>query len=305
MEPTSQSIESIYDIIYSDTKKIATYLAQIDPNGVMTGIKATSRSSTTITANGKASAVVISGEMSGSNVAGEDAEKAYDPSWVLPITLLNRLDELGFVHRGFRGSSIGSLILVKGFVRIIDVAMIKEMWPLIGRLVSAQNQADAGTAAASMAGLNRADRRKMSRTSGPPPVSAAEVQNDQIATILKNMPHGIEMHIVNTEGMGWATLKSQALVTSSEDIALKHGTALYGEWYMLGVLDTYPGSMDPDLWRYFPQSEIGKAMSELTLAARALMGRPDDYHGVTPLIIFREIKPTGSPRDLTQGEAEG
>lgn len=283
MAPTSQTTESIFDILYADTRKIGIYLSQIDPNGILTGIKATAGGSTTMAAEGGASVVVATGKLSGTNTATEGAERAYDPSWVLPITLLNRLDELGFIHRGIESAGIGSLILLKGYLRLIDVAMLKDMWPIIGKHVSSQ------AATQKQSRGNRKERR------AAPDAPPSQVDLTTLgADMLRHLPHAFELHHVSLEGFCWATLDPASLMISASDIALKHGAVLPGEWHMLAVLDARPGFASEGPWADVPQSQLTEAINQLLILLRGLMGRPSDYHGVTPLILFREIVPAGA-----------
>ncbi|HWL81942.1 MAG TPA: hypothetical protein VNR89_13410 [Roseomonas sp.] len=287
MEPTLPAIESIYDILYADTKKIGTYLAQVDPNGVLTGIKSTASGTTTLSINGKASAAVVSGALTGTDASTEGNERSYDPSWILPITLMNRLDELGFIQRGLGGASIGSLVLMKGYVRLIDVAMMKDMWPLIGKVIRAQ-------AAQSQQTGNRSQRRQAKAT---PQINDALGNIEHGAELLKHLPHAFEMHMATDTGLAWSTLNPASLLVSAADIALKHGVALPGEWHMLGLLDAHPGLIPADAWDEFPRSDLTGPMTELFTILQGLMGRPPAYHGVTPLILFREIQPQGTEAD--------
>jgi hypothetical protein len=99
--------------------------------------------------------------------------------------------------------------------------------------------------------------------------------------------------MVAQSGFVWSTLNPSSLLVSAADIALKHGVALPGQWYMLGLLDAHPGTISPEAWHAVPQSELTGPMTELFTILQGIMGRPPDYHGATPLILFRTIRPQG------------
>lgn len=286
MEPALPAIESLYDLLYVDTRRIASYVAQLDPNGTLTGIKLTSSISSGRSAEGKINVAVASGEVHATGSAAEGIERQFDPLWAIPIAAMNRLDELGFIHRGLSSASIGSLVLVTGKVGLINVHMLRDMWPLIGRLIET-TRADADPQESHR---NRHERRAAEKRSS---ASAASKKTPfgPMAELVSHLPHALELSLTAEDGNVWCTLKHDYMLTSAEDIALKHGATLAGTWHMLGILDAHPGPIEEAAEQ--PEgSSISQAMASLTLIVRQQMGRPESAHGMTPLMLFRALWPT-------------
>lgn len=282
-------IELLYDLLYVDGRRVATYLAQLDPNGTLTGIKSTVSGSISQNAQGRLGLGVLSGVAQNTQVAGEGQEQQFDPLWVLPITLMDRLDELGFIHRGLDGAPIGQLVLINGRCRIIDVAAVKEMWPMIGRILTTATAHESQVSAPQSRNARRDQRKadaKKARTS--------EAETEFVVGLAQYLPHALEMHLLTEHGVAWATLERDSLITSSQDIALKHGSSLPGEWHMLGILDAKRDDADPDVWDQLPTTEFASAMRQLLRGIRETIGRPAGYFGVTPLLLFRTVRRAGA-----------
>ena len=286
MEPTLPDTEYLYDFLYVDGSRLATYMAQVDPNGILTGIKTTSSGSTTVSGSGTLSAVVVSGGMTGTDTVVEGAERQFDPIHTIPIAVLNRLDELGFIHKTVDGTPLGSLILVKGYCRIANIGMVKEMWPEIAKIIRQKDKEQKQ----SQTTENRHARRSQAAQKR---VEAGEEEPDLIG-ILKNLPHAVMLHmacdIASGAALLWSTLKTGSLLTSAEEISLKYGSALAGEWYALGVLDCGPDNGGfAKAWQQVPCNVLPTVIMGLAEMVRRQMGRPDEWNGMTPLMIFRKI----------------
>ncbi|UNW05939.1 hypothetical protein MOV98_09155 [Acinetobacter variabilis] len=56
----------------------------------------------------------------------------------MPREMINRLDELGFIHRELDATQLGSLVLLEGRLSVVDVSVIKEfMEPATDFMVAA------------------------------------------------------------------------------------------------------------------------------------------------------------------------
>lgn len=89
--------EFLCDILYTDRERLSSYLAQIDPNGVITGYKTSSTDSSSMASMVKGNAAVAAASLTG-NFGNQDfAERTFDPAAALPIEVLNRLDEGGYI----------------------------------------------------------------------------------------------------------------------------------------------------------------------------------------------------------------
>ena len=80
------------------------------------------------------------------------------------------------------------------------------------------------------------------------------------------------------------------MTTAADDLLLKHGVAVRGEWSLLGILDATPDSeVTAEGQSLGSESNVATLLRALAPIARQMLGRPPGHYGVTPLLIFREI----------------
>ena len=120
---------SVFDFLYSDTRRVKSWVAQLYPDGVLASHSRTSQTgeskgneiSCEIDAAG-VNALVADAKVKGSAKAASKTDesqssshsKSFDASWSLELDLLDKLDDLGMINRDISSASIGSLILVSG-----------------------------------------------------------------------------------------------------------------------------------------------------------------------------------------------
>jgi hypothetical protein len=112
-------------------------------------------------------------------------------------------------------------------------------------------------------------------------------------SIIKVLPHGIRAELVDKDYRSiWAPIRDNFLVVSSSDILLNHGSIIPGQWSIIGILDALPdaAAAQNDQTPTMFEGPLGQFMREFGPKIRELLGRPPGSHGVTPLIIMREIK---------------
>lgn len=210
----------------------------------------------------------------------EGVERQFDPLWTTPIAVMNRLDELGFIKRSINEARIGQLILVSGYMQILDIRMLKELWPTV--LTEAKKQAEAV----------QHGSRQPRKASGKSTTVDAEIK--AMSEGLRHLPHSLQMHLLTNEGILWATLNPDQMIVSAEDFLLKHGSAVPGEWYLLCVVDSFAPMNAIPIWGDLPISDLAKAMMGAAEQIRIQFGRPSGTVAVTPLSIFRAISPTSA-----------
>lgn len=124
-----------------------------------------------------------------------------------------------------------------------------------------------------------------------------------------------ELNFADEESVGnniWMTLDPAAMVVPAEDLLLKYGLSVSGRWKMLAIKDASAdegAEIDFGLMssiHALNYGEVAEARGTTTIAlfsevyspfARKLLGRPGAFHGVTPILIFREIGPAPMSTD--------
>lgn len=305
-EHDAQSTASVYDFLYHDARRINSFIAQIDPSGHLTSLKQTesaeSGSGMKSSANVSGNVVVARGgaaiEDQRTAAERESLERTYDPLWTNSLTLLDMLDERGMIRSGLNSARIGQFVKLSGSLAVTDLTLWKGLWslPALRELITEDTTAERKAALA-----NRDERRRTRgiKTSAPQK-SVLEHQADAGLALVGMLPHTIQARLASTEGTAWCSLREDGLVVSASDLTLKHGVTVAGRWTMVGVLDALPemdaagiptGAAIEDIKNSaaLTASPFGDLMQSLTPAIRALLGRPPQAYGMTPLVIFRTV----------------
>lgn len=290
---------SIYDFLYYDSQRVSSFLAQADANGALTSISTTEgvqkgskrakrfKLGAHSTLHGGAQIELEHGPATG---AFHGIDREYDPLWANALSLLDMLEERGLVDVDIERGALGSFVLVQGKVSLSDFSMYRGLWDfpltktLISETVFGQQEELMAAAAANLPKL---------RHRGKHPGAQKQPMNDVITetfiSILKMMPHTAQVSLRREEGEScWGTLRPDALVVPASDSVLKHGTVIPGEWHMLAILDASPFETESD--QDTNVNLLGQALNALAGPTRNLLGRPEGSYGVTPLLIFREVK---------------
>ena len=263
---------SVYDFLYHDPRRIASFLAQFTQYG---HLKSLSRSeSTTEAASDKgvvtgSAGVPVVGSVSGSDetTASESVTEAltttYDPLWANALALLDHLTQHRLIGRDITRASIGQFVLAHGGLDIVNLGTLRAAWDEnpIRKLLTAG------------AGGGKEQRAVM----------------EAGISFLRMLPHSIQAAL-RGENTVWCCLQNDGMTTPADDLLLKHGIAVRGKWSLLGILDAVPDSEAPaDDLPPGAGDNVATLMRALAPVARQLLGRPPDHYGVTPLLIFREI----------------
>ena len=262
---------SVYDFLYHDPRRIASFLAQFSQHGHLESL---SRSESTAAGTtdksvvtGRAGLPAVgsvggSGETTASESVTEALTKTYDPLWANALALLDHLSQHGLIRRDVTQASIGQFVLAQGELDIVNLGTLHAAW--------AENPI-----------------RKLitSGVRGKEP----RAQMEAGFSFIRMLPHSIQA-VLRGEIAVWCCLQSGGMTTPVDDLLLKHGVAVHGRWSLLGILDAVPDSGvladDPPVG---PEDSMATLMRALAPLARQVLGRPPSHYGVTPLLILREI----------------
>lgn len=160
------------------------------------------------------------------------------------------------------------MVRVHGTLELLDIRMLKDIWPLFAEHVAAANSAG---------------KRQQQ-------IAAAKKEAASITGLLTKLPHAIQMSI---KGAGyeevWSTLDPAGLTINSDDFAFKHGAAIAGVWHVIGVLDAVP-EPDGELPEAFSLNDMKNGMLQMLTMLRTFFGRPATAYGITPIAIFRAVR---------------
>jgi hypothetical protein len=286
MAPAQEPEHSVYDFLDIDARRISHFLSQLTQYGSIVSLtRVVSESST---AGGGIN--VVAAKMDTASSQQTTQTRQFDAQWVAPLTFLDEASRRGMIRVGLEHARIGNLVLISGSLSLFDLSVIKAAWEIPGvktmmlKALSAQD----GQEAAPAGGSRQARRRHARDKSGPAALPEREVGFE----MLKNLPHATLAALDVGSANVWTTLREDSLVVSASDILLKHGVNIAGVWNMVGILDAFPDDGGSALHNFVGAASLG-ALGEFVgtfgPATRALLGRPAESFGMTPLLIFREV----------------
>ena len=128
---------SVYDFLYHDPHRIASFLAQFTQHGHLESL---SRSESTAAATTNKSVVTgragvptlgsvgRSGERAASGSVTEALTTTYDPLWANALALLDHLSQHGLIRRDVTRASIGQFVLAQGELDILNLGTLRAAW---------------------------------------------------------------------------------------------------------------------------------------------------------------------------------
>lgn len=288
---------SVFDFLYHDSRRIASFLAQLDELGHLQQITQTdqvedgqsedSRTTGSLGVPGAIGGKIDSGSGASSSRV-EASQRVYDPFWANARRFLDLLTEREMISRDIAAARIGQFVLAQGSLITADLSVYKDLWrsDIIRRFIISR------AAASDDEQPGNRQQRRSGQTKGnkqAPPTEA-----DLTMEILPYMPHSSQINILNEDYAVWGTLDSNNMSGTFPDLMLKHGAKIAGTWSALGILDALPFEAG-DLPTALELIRVGGASNSvtnlpLTMAPhiRLLMGRPLQSYGITPLLVFRE-----------------
>lgn len=277
MAQDSQNIESIFDFFYLDNSKIKSFYAQLNGLGALNTLKNTSQIGDTRKLEATVGMpAVTGGKMGNDHTVNTTSEHLYDGLPTMPREMINRLDELGYIYRDLTPDNLGALVLLKGYLNITDIEVMKGVIDPTIKFMFNNMQTNSGA--------ERAEKKKVQDQMSP------------LIEFIKNIPFALSCNLFvenkdnNSLTEVWMSLAREDMSSTIHDINFKHGDKLAGQWYVLGVLDAIPTSLDTNniiLPDNDDMEQFRKSMSEMM----KMFGRSDEAYGMTPIAIFRVLRP--------------
>lgn len=250
--------DAVHDFLYVDRIRVSALYAQLFPQGTLTSVKTTAQEGFSDDKNIGSDVKVLKLEAKSSTSGYEGIEHVFDASWTVPLEVLTGLKERSLVRRSLKDPHLGAIVLLDAYLRIIDYATMKDLWePALSAFLGKEQ--------------------------------AAEMK--ELISFIKSVPHTMHAHFLSNEGFLWSSLESGNLTVPSADIVLKHGGLVSGSWRVLAVVDAFPNyGAAPELNSWSAGQATEGVLTAIN-SLRAQIGRPQDWFGVTPLMIYRDIPP--------------
>ncbi len=281
--------KSIYDFIYLDTNKIHSYYAQLT-NGLPNQKKYSDK-----TKNSRSGKVTggprdfIHGEYNSEKTGEEDYEELMDMAHVLPRHLINLLDERGMIAKKLATNHLGRLVLVKGLFHMIDVDQFSDLAePIIKIYKKTVSEEEFNE---SLRDFTEDDLKDFINIFKSYPLRFQ-------ANLKVNTPASNATGKIPEEVYAWMSLQEEYFTHSFIDFSLKHTNVSTEDFYVLGVLDAIPekflNTEDEKkklelMQKVVTSNVLGEFSFKFGAAFKSLVGRPDEFYGVSPICIFRNI----------------
>jgi hypothetical protein len=228
-----QSTDSVYDFLYHDSRRIGSFLAQLDPSGHLQQVtqeesRLLGRTSTFAGTVSATATVNLPLTESGMEIEGqgnlehertkegsEGSSRVYDPLWTNARTFLDLIDEHDLLQRDPRKARLGQLVIVSGSLEVMDFSIIKGLWS-----------------------TQRVRTLMSEGLKALPEAQQADIW--AVLDLVQNFPSLVQATLTAGSVRVWSPLLSECLVTSGLDLLLKHGTSVGGIWNMVAILDARP-----------------------------------------------------------------
>lgn len=272
MAQEQHNIDCIYDFIYLDSSRLTSFLAQLDDNGVLISIKKTNHIKEEQKSLGSIGLTATRAATEDNTTMGKQSERHYDSGAVALYSVIDRLDELGFIKKNISATAMGQLLLCSGTIKFHDIRMMRDLWDPIMKMSINQQANQAG---------GKANKSLLQHKT-----KEAEL----LKSILSALPHALLMTLFSEGQSLWASLEEEHLKINSDDITLKHGANFAGKWHVLAILDAKPD--DNSITSPVTGNELFDGMTEMLTVIRTVLGRPANAYGITPIAIFRAVSAT-------------
>ncbi|MHB5767173.1 DUF6414 family protein [Klebsiella pneumoniae] len=277
MEQEQQKIDSLYDFLYVDRVRASSLTAQLYGPGVATAIKMITSDIDKSTKGVGFDIKVLKANTSVEEAINHTQEKQFDATWSLPINLLDQLNQAGMIRNGLNGEQLGNTVAVQGNMRIFDISMLQKSIPFMIKLYGNQQQ--------------KSPQKNQKKTNDPDNIEVAPgITLGMVSELLNIVPNTLQVDFIDKNGNTiWMTINREYLTINPDDMFLKYGGRIPGDWFVVGLIDALPEVHQNNHPLHFPVHPVKDGIAQMLNAIKALAGRGEDSYGITPLVIFRKM----------------
>jgi len=188
--PDSQAGESLFDFLYLDRVRLASFAAQLFDDGQLTQLKRSSAIGSNLSGDLSAGVPGLAkGSLKSGESTTENIERHFDASWSAPLNILRELQARGYISKMSTEWKLGQLVILNGYIQILDLRILQKLWRPVIALESATSPQQKNKA------LQQIENRLKSKL-----VDTVEV-----------LPHFIQMGAFNNDHQLWGVLIPEAL----------------------------------------------------------------------------------------------
>ncbi len=271
----------LYDFLYTDPERIASLLIQLSEDGAPKEASSTATRDRGKTKTGGIDAFGIKGELGSSGSSSYEVRQTYDPLWQNSQKLIQ---EVKAVEKGYstNKTDIGQIRDFSGKLLAYDQSTI----PALMQTPSIENFIAGGIKDSD--GMEKRSKAVKDK-----------IKKDEAAVIreyLKSLPLGVGFVLVTENEHFWFSVNKEYLYLYDLDIPLKFPTHVSGIWNVVGVVDAKPNDHVSGMQDVIDKKVDGLLppmvlhTMQLTSTITGMFGRPIQAYGLSPLIIYRNIR---------------
>jgi hypothetical protein len=264
---------TLYDFLYIDHHRLKSLYSQLF-SGLLSAIERVASESRAETTSAKVGPSFLSGTTSSRQTETESRLDRIDPHDLILQDVLQALAEKNFIQTNVSQAQPGNIILLNGSISILNFEAYRHILAMLPHLMPSSPPPQTSTQKKNLKHQEREEKK----------------QRETISNILKGLsdmvPWGLQIIMKTESATAWGALLTENLRELPGNISLKVGPTLSGKWYLLGIIDIVGPSIQdlPD-----NMTMQIKGIMDASEAFRSMIGRPDDYIGITPLLIFRKL----------------
>lgn len=262
----------LYDFLYIDHERVKSLYSQLY-SGLLDAMESVAEKST-----GKSTSLQVGGDPFGSakkdatSSVNESKSERLDPHDLILRDVLQGLADNEFINEQPGTAVQGNLILLSGDLTVLNY----ESYSVFADIIpSFMQQPDLPPR------LNKEHKKALQN-------HHKQEQEKYIAFIkafTKIVPWSVQVLMESGSVIAWGSIHQDNLRATHGSLLLSHGPQLQGNWYMLAIVDAVGRVFVADADR--PKTIEG--LTDAGVAIQQAFGRPEEYIGVTPLLIFRKL----------------
>ncbi len=258
MEQIEQQAE-LYDFLYKDVNRIASYYAQIF-NGRLSSLEKTATERKSVDVGGKLDLHLVSGDRKVTEEISDSDKRTIDPHDLIVTDVLSFLVANGHAVDDVAKASHGSLVILKGTVVFVDRLIAEVAMLAFDGMSSSQNtKPKTAEEKATLQGL-KALKEVLQKI----PIPSAFI-----------LQTADEVQVVGT-------IKEAGMEENISNYYFKHGTAGLADVFMIGIKEvSSPSFALPDTQLIGAGQLMAQALSDMLFPPEAIR--------VTPIALFRKL----------------
>lgn len=271
---------SLLDFLYSDHERVASFLSQINVDGVVTGSEKSASKGKQNSRDGKIKLGPFEGGLGVERDWNQEVRLKYDPLWSNSKKLIDYFDQ-NLISETDTELKCGKIVSLSGSLIAYDLSTVTGLMESEHMDDFIANGMDDDTISDVRSGKVKSQEKKKNASI--------------VRQFIKSIPLGIGFVLVTDKGHFWFSVKKEFLSLYDLDIPLKYPIHVSGTWNVLGVVDALPHDhvegMQPIIDRNIDGLMPAMVLHLLQLIGGivGLFGRPLQAYGLSPLIVYRDV----------------